>query len=103
MITFGTSIQNGAAKAKGKVLKNIRSWVEQALPPEHQETTVMVNELQCFEPGCAPVETVVTLLDPSKPLAFKIFKPAAEVEPEEVRTQLTLRLMGHEQLHKPAQ
>ena len=31
-------------------IKQVRQWVETALPPEHAETTVMVNELKCLEP-----------------------------------------------------
>ena len=62
-----------------KLVKTVRHWVEDALPPEKEDVTVMVNEMQCFEPGCAPVETVISLLDPMKPIMFKIFAPISDV------------------------
>ena len=81
----------------------IRKWVEQALPAEYEDVTVMVNELQCFEPGCAPVETVISLLDPGKPIVFKIFFPIAEVAespPDQVLEALQLALKGSAPAHK---
>ena len=72
----------------------IRKWVEQALPAEYEDVTVMVNELQCFEPGCAPLETVVTLLEENNPIMFKLFKPITEVGQEEVIAELRRRLSG---------
>ena len=62
-----------------KAIKTIRRWVEDGLPPEREDVTVMVNELQCYQPGCAPVETVVSLLDPMKPIMFKVFFPANDL------------------------
>ena len=81
----------------------IRKWVENALPAEYEDVTVMVNELQCFEPGCAPVETVISLLDPGKPIVFKIFFPIAEVAespPDQVLDALQLALKGSAPAHK---
>lgn len=76
MISFGVQKPKGNVKC----LATIRLWVEDALPPTLCTSTVMVNELQCFEPGCAPIETVITLLGDGKPMTFKVFKPALEVE-----------------------
>mmetsp|Transcript_42931 Transcript_42931/g.94057 ORF Transcript_42931/g.94057 Transcript_42931/m.94057 type:complete len:98 (+) Transcript_42931:314-607(+) len=88
MISFGEK------KASSKHIPVIRRWVEDALPPEMEDIVVMVNELNCLEPGCAPVETVITLLDPAKPKMFKLFKPASEVQPAEVLTGLRDILAG---------
>ena len=38
--------------------------------------------------GCAPIETVITLLVETKPIMFKIFKPIEEVGPEEMLAAL---------------
>jgi len=42
-------------------VREIRSWVREShgIP---EETTVMVTELACTEPGCPPLETVVAVL-----------------------------------------
>ena len=55
---------------------------------------VCCHELQCFEPGCAPLETVVSLLG-QQSIVFKIFKPANEVMPEEVVAGLQDVLAGN--------
>ena len=60
-------------------VRRVADWVEDALPEDEQETTtVMVNQIECREEGCPPVECVIALLRKPK-LVFKIFKPVAEV------------------------
>ena len=90
-----------------KPTATIRKWVEKALPPQYADVTVMVNELKCFEPGCAPLETVISLLDPGKPIIFKLFAPVSEVAEsptgsEEVLAALTAALEGAAPMHKPS-
>jgi hypothetical protein len=42
-------------------LREVKTWVREVLRlPE--ETAVMVTELQCLEPGCPPLETVIAVL-----------------------------------------
>ena len=94
-----TSAKPRSSKPNAK----IRKWVEQALPAQYEDVTVMVNELQCFEPGCAPVETVISLLDPGKPIVFKVFFPIAEVAespPDQVLAALQVALKGAAPAHK---
>ena len=59
------------------------------------DVTVMVNEMQCFEPDCAPLETVVTLLGQNS-IVFKIFKPVAEVLPADALSSLRSALSGNQ-------
>ena len=94
-----TSAKPRSSKPNAK----IRRWVEQALPAQYEDVTVMVNELQCFEPGCAPVETVISLLDPGKPIVFKVFFPIAEVAespPDQVLAALQVALKGAAPAHR---
>jgi len=96
MITFGTN----KAESKSKWISAVRRWVEDALPPEYEEANVMVAEMRCYEPGCAPLETVVTLIDPSKPaVPFKVFKPVSEVRSDEVVAALEAALAGRAAPH----
>lgn len=62
----------------------IKAWVGEAFSlPE--EATVMVTELQCREPGCPPLETVIAILDGSgPPRQHKLHKATAEVSREDV-------------------
>jgi hypothetical protein len=50
--------RHDGAGAKSRLVKQ---WIREAfaLPPE---TTILVSELACSEPGCPPLETVVALL-----------------------------------------
>ncbi|MCY3728712.1 MAG: hypothetical protein OXF97_06935 [Nitrospira sp.] len=62
----------------------IKSWARSAwsLP---EETTVMVTELECREPGCPPIETVIALLEgPGKTTQFKVHKTADDVTQQDV-------------------
>lgn len=44
------------------------------------EAIVMVRQLDCTEPGCAPVETVVAVLAPGEPVrSWKLRLPAANI------------------------
>jgi hypothetical protein len=45
MISFGVK-----KPSNGPFISRVRRWVEGALPAEHKDTVVMVNEVQCFEP-----------------------------------------------------
>lgn len=47
------------------------------------EDTVMVRQLDCAEPGCPPVETVVAVLPPDGPgRRWTLHHPVAEITPE---------------------
>ena len=96
MISFVPSAVGAAAdekKAKRKALMKVQRWVEDALPEEYEAWVVMASELRCYVPGCAPLETVVSLLGP-KAQIFKIFKPAKDVEPHDVTYGLEQLLQG---------
>ena len=62
----------------------IRGWTQELFALD-VDTTVMVTELQCTEPGCPPVETVIAILErPGQPRQHKVFKPMAEVTRDDV-------------------
>jgi len=72
----------GFAKKNPKhveALERVRQWTRERfrLP---EEAAVLVSELACAIPGCAPLETVVAFWTADgKRHHFKLFKPAAEV------------------------
>ncbi|MEO1058336.1 MAG: hypothetical protein AAFY28_15620 [Actinomycetota bacterium] len=55
---------------------------------EAADTTVLVTELECSEPGCPPVETVIALLTADENVQYKIHKPLAEVDATDVQAVL---------------
>ena len=59
------------------------------------ETTLSITELRCLEEGCAPIETVVTLLKPNAPtLQHKIHKSTEDLEIKDL--MLICRALGFE-------
>ena len=65
-------------------IRNIKEALGSALSlPE--ETAVTVTELTCLEEGCAPIETVVALLQPNAPpRQHKIHKSTDTVDAEDL-------------------
>merc|ERR1711879_831735 len=87
----------GNVQAKRKLSRKVTGWVEDALPDEYADWIVMVNEMQCFEPGCAPLETVISLLgsgQQSESRVFKLFKPLKEVQSAEIVAAVHKALAG---------
>ena len=60
-------------------LERVKVWTRESLALA-QEDTIMVAEVACARPGCAPLETVVTFWTAARERHwFKVFKPVAEV------------------------
>ena len=80
MISFNSASNKNKDPDKEARLAGIRQisdWVENELPEDEQETTsVMVNQIECAEEGCPPVECVIALLRKPK-LVFKVFTSPA--------------------------
>lgn len=63
----------GGAEAAARV----RAWCGEFLAVEEQ-TTIMVAELRCSEPGCPRLQTSIALLDDClETLQYRIHKPVA--------------------------
>ncbi len=57
----------------------IKDWTREVFHL-NDETTVMVTELECREPGCPPVETVIALLKgPGNTQQYKIHKTVDQI------------------------
>ena len=64
--------------------EQVRAWTRArfALP---EDAAVMVAEVTCAVPGCPPLETVVAFWTAEdRRHHFKVFKPAAEVAPDDL-------------------
>ena len=59
-------------EARRAAVRRVADWVEQALPEEERDTThVMVNQVECREDGCPPMECVIALLRKPK-IIFRV-------------------------------
>jgi hypothetical protein len=63
----------------------VREWAEARFQPDDSDV-VMVTEIECGQPGCPPLETVIALMREGRaPVKFKLFKALAEVSERDVR------------------
>jgi hypothetical protein len=80
MISLGKPSSTSRAE-----VERVRGAVEAMLPAAYADVAVMVNQIECKEPGCVPIETVVSLLIEGAPQKAKVLKPVAEVTEEDLR------------------
>jgi hypothetical protein len=72
----------------------IKDWTREVFHL-NDKTTVMVTELECREPGCPPVETVIAVLEgPGRRRQYKIHTLAADVSRSDVE-----RLVEEDEQH----
>jgi len=66
----------GRFKAKSA---EIKGWVRELLEL-HEDTSLTVAELACRDEGCPDIETVIGILEPSKPIVtIRVHSTMAEV------------------------
>ena len=63
--------------------ERVLGWTRERFKLDEDET-IMVSELPCSDPGCPPVETHVVFWTQAGRQHFKIFKPLAEVEADDL-------------------
>jgi nitrate reductase molybdenum cofactor assembly chaperone NarJ/NarW len=63
--------------------ERVRTWTREHFNLTDDET-IMVSELPCSDPGCPPVETHVVFWTQAGRQQFKVFKPLAEVVPDDL-------------------
>jgi len=81
----------GKRKSNSQTTQQVKAWVLDILQLE-EDTSLMVTELRCTEPGCPPIETVIALLKPSHPThQYKIHKPVADITLDDVATLATIQ------------
>ena len=72
--SFGRQSQ----KASSQEIKQIKQWIYQTLQID-DETSISLSQLQCTEPGCPPIETVIHVM--TNPVQqYKIHKSIGEIE-----------------------
>jgi nitrate reductase delta subunit len=63
--------------------ERVRTWTREHFKLDEDET-IMVSELPCSDPGCPPVETHLVFWTQAGRHQFKVFKPLAEVVPDDL-------------------
>ena len=69
----------GRPKRDASLIRQIKGWAYKCLPIS-AESTVRVMELECHEPDCPPLETVVAAMEQGKETRqWKFHKPMPDV------------------------
>jgi nitrate reductase molybdenum cofactor assembly chaperone NarJ/NarW len=63
--------------------ERLRAWTRERFTLANDDT-IMVSQIACSAPGCPPVETHVVFWTQAGRHHFKIFKPLAEVDADDV-------------------
>jgi len=72
------SLGKQSQKASSQKNKQIKQWIYQALQID-DDVSISLSQLQCTEPGCPPIETVINVM--TNPIQqYKIHKSIAEIE-----------------------
>jgi hypothetical protein len=72
--------------ADSTVITQLKGWVYEALALS-QDIPISISQLQCTEPGCPPLETVIAVMT-HPPQTYQIHKPAAAIQLDDVRHHL---------------
>ncbi len=77
----------GEGKKDRSLQGQIKEWVRSQfrLP---DDVAVLVAEIYCDMPGCAPIETHVALLRPTGREQFRMMRPMKEVIREDIRAMI---------------
>ncbi|WP_204137149.1 hypothetical protein [Halomicronema sp. CCY15110] len=72
--------------ANPAAIQQIKDWVYEALALS-ADVPISISQLQCHEPGCPPIETVIAVMtQPTQ--SYKIHAAAAEITQAQVMTAL---------------
>jgi hypothetical protein len=72
------------SNANAEPSARVKRWVRELLTAD-ADVTVLVTELQCTEPGCPPLETVIAILRDAAPARqYKLHRAVADVTREDV-------------------
>ncbi|MDR9404440.1 MAG: hypothetical protein RI580_13475, partial [Halothece sp. Uz-M2-17] len=69
-------------KANPAQVKAIKTWIYEILAIS-QEIPISISQLRCTEPGCSPIETVISVMKtPTE--TYKIHKSVGEIEYDDI-------------------
>jgi hypothetical protein len=64
-------------------VRRVKAWTRERFSLADADT-VMASEVACSVPGCPPIETVIAFWIGDKRHRFKVFKPVADVGPDDL-------------------
>jgi len=70
-------------KVDSEKLQQIKSWAYQNLAIA-TEISISISQLQCHEPDCPPIETVIAVMT-NPPKQYKIHKSASQITEKDIQ------------------
>lgn len=71
------------SKVDPEKLQQIKEWTYQNLAIA-SEISISISQLQCHEPDCPPIETVIAIMT-NPPKQYKIHKSASQITEEDIK------------------
>lgn len=68
-----------------KITKLVKAWIREKMNL-NEEVMITVSELQCAEPNCPDMETVIVIFDSENTRQFKIRKPLNYIRKWDIET-----------------
>ncbi|MEO0984236.1 MAG: hypothetical protein AAFY20_01660 [Cyanobacteria bacterium J06639_14] len=73
--------------AKSEHIQQLKTWTSEVLNLP-ADVPISISQLQCHEPGCPPIETVIAVMT-QPPQTYKIHAAAGDISREAVAQALT--------------
>ncbi len=71
-----------ATEVTSQQIKQVKKWIHQYFEID-EEVSISLSQLQCTEPDCSPIETVISVM--TNPVQhYKIHKKIADIEPRDI-------------------
>ena len=86
-VNTGFGIRQTKTSSEKNAVKLITGWLQKRLPENSKDDSVqcMVTEVQCNQPDCVPIETLVIVTGAKGKWMSKILRPIIEVEESDVK------------------
>jgi hypothetical protein len=96
------SIASPRPRADPRRVALIKEWVLASLPAAVDDATVIVNQVQCFQPDCPPLDTLIAVLWNEITWKMQVQKPVNEITREEVGIAVATFPVDGNQAEQPA-
>lgn len=71
----------------------VKAWAAELLEAQ-PEDRILVTEVQCTEPGCPPVETVIALIRPGTQQKIKVHKALCSIRRDDLERAMRGQCTG---------
>ena len=82
---------------RGAQRERVKQWAIETLQNldayKEEDVLLSISEVQCFEPGCSPIDLVFSVFVEGKVVRFKVPKPLLDVTEEDVRHACTAAVL----------